>query len=603
MAPSSPSTSNAATGPSNAPASTAGFSTASTNLAGTALPVSALTISNGMFSTLANNSKFSNLCLLKDNWPKWSQKILEVMEMSKMDNYLLGNIPQPDMVTDPASHKCWKGNNKKVIEFLKAYIEDGEKTFVMTENAHIAWKNLVDHHKKQGPITQVCLIQEVLSIYYPKDIAGWSVTTDHIWDICTWIFAQAVPTFDVLFMVAMLDVLEREADHIWSEITSHYISNAMATSTALLNHIEQEIVYKMHREGPSDITLAIWPGKSFEKPKKICSNLNCKCTGHTTPECFQLGGAMEGCKDKVLAAKSKVREEQNRSNPWTNPNPAGIQHDNSGRAYIVNSEIGEAILLAPVEIDPKPTTDVALTAVSTDPIPKAWYNSMSTANQYEYHALFLDDHSASVDWSKRKRTVSVDALFVSLPNTNSCTKLSVNARPFILDSGATIQISPDSSNFYDLKPAPPRSIKGIGGLSINTTGISKIRLHLSKGNTIILDPALYVPKAAVHLISVLVLGSGPQKLVLHFNGNGCWLTNHSGATVTSRKISPIIRHLYSINIRTPLVKHSFIATRVPDLEIWHRRLGHINSQLIVDMADKDMAKGMHINLSSAPPKC
>jgi hypothetical protein len=165
---------------------------------------------------------------------------------------------------------------------------------------------------------------------------------------------------------------------IQSEMTSHYISNAMATSAALSNHIEQEIIYKMLQEGPSDIALAIRPGKSFAKPKKICGNPNCKCTGHTTPKCFQLKGAMEGRKDKVLSTKAKAREEQNRSNPRTNPNLAGIQHDNSGCAYIVNSETGEAILLAAAEID----LDVALTALSTDPILKAWYGSMSAADQY-----------------------------------------------------------------------------------------------------------------------------------------------------------------------------------------------------------------------------
>jgi hypothetical protein len=167
--------------------------------------------------------------------------------------------------------------------------------------------------------------------------------------------------------------------------------------------------------------------------------------------------------------------------------------------------------LATVEINPKPAMDVALAALSTDPILKAWYGSTSTADQYEYHALFLDDCSASVDWSKRRRTVSVEALFASSPNTNSCTKLSVDAGPFILDSSATIHISPDSSNFYDLKPVPPRSIKGIGGSSINATGISKIHLRLSKGNTIILDPALYVRQQYVSYPS-LSLAQDPKNL-------------------------------------------------------------------------------------------
>ena len=58
----------------------------------------------------------------------------------------------------------------------------------------------------------------------PKDVSAWSATTDRIRDLCTRIFAQAVPTFDILLMVAMLNALEHKADHIRSEMTSNYIS-------------------------------------------------------------------------------------------------------------------------------------------------------------------------------------------------------------------------------------------------------------------------------------------------------------------------------------------------------------------------------------------
>jgi hypothetical protein len=144
------------------------------------IPVTVLTISNGMFSTLTNNTKFSNLCLSKDNWPKWSQKIIEVIEMSELDEYLSGTVPIPDASVDAVSFRNWKGNNKKLIGFLKVYVDDGEKTFLVTDNAHIAWTNLRDHHEKQVPIMQVCLIQELLSIYYPKDISTWAITTDRV---------------------------------------------------------------------------------------------------------------------------------------------------------------------------------------------------------------------------------------------------------------------------------------------------------------------------------------------------------------------------------------------------------------------------------------
>jgi hypothetical protein len=234
--------------PSNAPAV---LSSTSTTIQPAPIPILALTILNGMFSTLSNDAKFSNLCMSKDNWPKWSQKIVEVMEMSELNEYIHRMVPAPDINADLTSFKHWKGNNKKLIRFLKAFVKDGEKSFLATENVHTAWQNLLARHKKQGPTTQVHLIQEVLSISYTKDVSTWVAMTDCICDLCTRIFAQAIPTFAVLFMVAMLNALERDADHIHSEMTSHYISNPTATSAPLSTRIEQEIVYKTCREGAS----------------------------------------------------------------------------------------------------------------------------------------------------------------------------------------------------------------------------------------------------------------------------------------------------------------------------------------------------------------
>jgi hypothetical protein len=61
--------------------------------------------------------------------------------------------------------------------------------------------------------------------------------------------------------------------------------------------------------------------------------------------------------------------------------------------------------------------------------------------------------------------------------------------------------------------------------------------------------------------------------------------------------------LYTLNLNSSLAKHAFISTRTPDLETWHRRLGHLNVRSIVEMSDKQMVKGMHIDLSTEPAKC
>jgi hypothetical protein len=117
---------------------------------------------------------------------------------------------------------------------------------------------------------------------------------------------------------------------------------------------------------------------------------------------------MEGKRDEVLAAKAKAHEERNKgsSNAKTSPSGADIRHDSSGRAYIVDSETGEAILLA-ATADSTPSPDVALAALSTDSIPDEWYNGSS----HEI-ALLMEEHSASVDWRKRRRNISLD-IFLS----------------------------------------------------------------------------------------------------------------------------------------------------------------------------------------------
>jgi GAG-pre-integrase domain len=316
---------------------------------------------------------------------------------------------------------------------------------------------------------------------------------------------------------------------------------------------------------------------------------------------------MEGKRDKVLARRAKACDEKNKKKSekgsldktitTSGPAASGIWRNKSGRAYIIDSISGQAILLVSAE-DSAPST--ALTAFENNPI----YTSISDPDYFEYATLLIDDHSASVNWHKRRRTVTAGNCLVVFMNAYTCTTLFANAGPFILDSGATIHISPDPSNFFELKSVPPpQTIKGIGGSTIDATGIGKIRLQIGKGLEITLEPVLFVPEASIRLISVFVLGSGPQKLVSHFYGDGCWLTNSSGATMTSGKLSTMGKRFYTLNMGSPPVEHSFIAARVPDIETWHRHLGHINYKSIVDMSDKGMVRVMHVNLSSAPPKC
>jgi hypothetical protein len=205
---------------------------------------------------------------------------------------------------------------------------------------------------------------------------------------------------------------------------------------------------------------------------------------------------MEGKRDEVLTRRAKARDkwdkkknEASLTTPSGGPSASGIRRDKSGRAYIVDSVSGQAILLASADDSSMPAMALAAFEPPTDSI----YTFMSTADRFEYNALFLDNHSASMNWHERRRSVSANDALVASMNTNTHTNLSMQFGPFILDSGVTIHISPDTSDFFNLEPISPQTIRGVGGSSINATGIGKIHLRIAKGLEITLEPALFVP--------------------------------------------------------------------------------------------------------------
>jgi hypothetical protein len=200
-----------------------------------------------------------------------------------------------------------------------------------SDNACTAWSNLITHHEKQGPITQVRLIQEVLSVLYSKDMTTWQGTTNCMRDLCACIYAQVVPMQDIMFMLTMLTALKCEADNIHSEMTSYYVSNKMANSTALSERIEEEIVYKVKQETTSsDTTLAASSGncrnQGSGRSTKICSNPICPNPNrHLGSNCWGKGGAMEGKRDKVLANRTKAHKDRDKKKTKKNdaPNTGG----------------------------------------------------------------------------------------------------------------------------------------------------------------------------------------------------------------------------------------------------------------------------------------
>ena len=148
----------------------------------------------------------------------------------------------------------------------------------------------------------------------------------------------------------------------------------------------------------------------------------------------------------------------------------------------------------------------------------------------------------------------------------------------------------------------PHKISGVGNASVYTMGVSTVELILPITNARLqLQNVLYMPEANVCLISVHQLNQLGYSTT--FSLGTCWLVNLDGALLAS--CSPGPSNLYALpdvctkddDITLPSL-HT-----IPNLEAWHRCLGHANHETVLGMACSGVILGMPVNISLAPQTC
>jgi hypothetical protein len=119
-----------------------------------------------------------------------------------------------------------------------------------------------------------------------------------------------------------------------------------------------------------------------------------------------------------------------------------------------------------------------------------------------------------------------DTFTIESLNQSSHSQTSLVDFSFIVDTGTTVHISPNRSNFLHLHPIQPRLVKGIRGSSITAIGVGDIKLREARGASITLHNDLYIPNVMVHLISVGSL-TEDSNAIAYFDSSSCWITNKS----------------------------------------------------------------------------
>ena len=317
-----------------------------------------------------------------------------------------------------------------------------------------------------------------------------------------------------------------------------------------------------HSTVKSTIIVAQPQSKSSNTP--ICSI--CKHTGHTNAYCVMPGGGMaKKTISESIGTHKKDRESRKGGNNAQTPGKVLVtMRDSSGKAFILHID--------PVDIW-APAVNAEFTGIASDIIPET--TSIETV-KYEGWLVFEEEPRATIDWNIHTKPSDVAAISKIPPiqQTNH-TPISFEDLPFYVDTGTTVHFSPERSHFLTLWPISAHAVKGVGGSSVTTIGISNIKLRIAHGAHIILQNTLYILNAMVHLISVSTLACD-NKAVAHFDEDTCWITNKSTNTIIAYGTLLPNKKLYSLDLISTQAKHTLSAQHAPNLKTLHCCLGHAN---------------------------
>ena len=308
---------------------------------------------------------------------------------------------------------------------------------------------------------------------------------------------------------------------------------------------------------------------------------------------------MEGFSPSDAIARQRAVREGLRARP-----PASSVAPSTANIPSVKIDPDGTVWVNGVKYSPPSNTEKA--SVATVDIEAA----MTAADQGEYEDWAVNNNT---DWGDNE---PFDTATFLLAGTNIAL-LARDNPPLYLDSGASTHISCIRSDFLELADIEPRAITGVGNSTVSATGIGTIAILLPGTSArITLRKVLYAPNAGVRLISISRLDdSGYQ---LSFSDGRCTLRDRSSGktlaecTRNSSKlyvlpgsIIPPSPSSSPTSIPPSLTPHSAFPSLVviPDLETWHRRLGHPNYRTVLDMVRNEAVSGMKTDLSTAPQAC
>ena len=384
-------------------------------------------------------------------------------------------------------------------------------------------------------------------------------------------------------------------------------------SKQVMLYLEQDLQLLLGDEqcsGTADVIALM--AQSSQKHGGACSPLecsNCKWTSHTTDFCVHAGGGMAGKSiEDAQAAKrkgSRDRQEKLKDFKDSKPKVALSFKDSNGWAFITHVDIDN---ITAMNSTPATSSTIHANLTSIDlnspSLDLPVHLTRIETVEYEGFLTSLNDPVISIDWTQYNNDIEICPTMIAAPHQNQHTAVVfLDACPFFLDSGMSIHISLEQSDFLSLCLISSKAIKGVGGSSILAMGIGDIKLCIAWGAYLILLRVLFVPNSTIHLISISSL-TCDSACNVHFSNMSCWINNLSTKAIIACGSLASSKGLYTLNLHSLHAEHALTTSSgSSSIETWHCHLGHANYQTIKDMAHNRLIKGMPSTFSTALPDC
>jgi hypothetical protein len=537
---------------------------------------------------------------LKSNYKKWNKDMTHYLAINGLLSYVLGEKSKPSPSSEPRAHENWIENDRFAYTAIAMNVSDeNEAELDMAKGAKVAWDTLRERHQNEGPVRQVDLLHTALNVKCKKGMP-LPQTCHKICNAVDQAFMMGDFTVDLFRCIAIINTLE-DFPHICSSILWDLRASTKEkeyTSKDIRHYLESEETLHSATKSfsVSDITLT-----AHTKSPNVPTCSNCKRQGHSNLYCISPGGGMAGktiqeSKDARYKDRENARTHNTtKSNSNTRKIAVNVK-DSTGKVFIIHVD--------PSDIStPSNNAKSEFASLASDHPESILPDSLENIEWSGWLAL-EEELKTSLDWKKHTKPVDIAAISEISPlQQNKRTPLTLDDLPFYVDTGATVHISPEQSDFLTLRPIAARSVKGVGGSSVTAIGLGDIKLRIARGAHIILKNVLFIPNAAVRLISVSTLARDSQA-VAHFDETSCWITNKSTGAIVARGSLLPTKNLYSLDLLSPHAEHALTISHAPDLATWHRRLGHANYQAVREMAKNGLIPGMPTNFPPAnPPKC